>query len=96
MRFKAQPLKHAEYDSVRQRSELLSQIWLCGYVLFVLFASIACAMPFLWGIAAFIDYESVRGRVVDLAGSSTLAMLLFSAVGLAVKQWAKWKVSHLR
>jgi hypothetical protein len=46
MRFKAVPFTHLEYEALRKRSEPLSVVWGMGHVFFVVFLSMAFAIPF--------------------------------------------------
>jgi uncharacterized membrane protein (DUF485 family) len=96
MRFSITPFSHSEYSALRKQSESLALLWGIGHAFFVLFLTFALVAPIAVAMAATIEPEISSERARDVAGSSMIAGLLISAIGVLVKWYANKKGKRSR
>jgi hypothetical protein len=89
MRFRVTPFRHPEYSALLERSQPLALLWGMGHVFMVVFLAIALVAPLGVVMVAMIDPEFTKERAWDLAGSCMATALLVSAMGFAVRLYAK-------
>jgi len=87
MPLKVTAFTHPEYDALRQRSETLAVWWGVAHVFFVLFASIAVAMPFVLVLVALISSDVPKERLLSVGISSSAACLVISALGFCIRRY---------
>ena len=95
MRFKASPFTHPDYSAVLAKSQMWASVWGMGHVFMVVFFAIAMAVPFGVAMIWIIAPDLIQGRKWDFAASCTSASFLTSAIGFAVRSYAKKKGSIL-
>lgn len=82
---------HPEYDALRQRSEKLAFWWGVAHVFFVVFLSMAIAMPFVVGLLALISSEVSQDRLLSVGISFSAACLIISALGFYIRYFVSKK-----
>jgi hypothetical protein len=91
MRFSVTPFRHREYLALRERSESLALLWGVGHAFFVLFLALALITPLGVALVAMIDSDITGERAWSVAEASTVATLLFAAIGFAARRYASKK-----
>jgi len=87
MPLKVTAFTHPEYDALRQRSETLALWWGVAHVFFVVFASMAAAMPLVLVLVALISSDVPKGRPLSVGISFSAACLIISALGFCIRRY---------
>jgi hypothetical protein len=87
MLLKVTAFTHPEYDALRQRSEKLAVWWGVAHVFFVVFASMAAAMPLLLVLLTFISSDVPKERLLSVGISFSAACLIISALGFCIRRF---------
>ena len=87
MPLKVTAFTHPEYDALRQRSETLALWWGVAHVLFVVFVSMAVAMPLVLVLVALISSDVPQDRLLSVGISFSAACLIISALGFCIRRY---------
>jgi hypothetical protein len=87
MPLKVTAFTHPEYDALRQRSETLALWWGVAHVFFVVFASMAAAMPLVLLLLALISSDVPKERLLSVGISFSAACLIISALGFCIRRY---------
>jgi len=82
---------HPEYDALRKRSERLAVWWGVAHVFFVLFATMAIAMPLAIALVPLVSSDVPKERLLSVGISSSVACLFISALGYLVRRYVSSK-----
>src|ERR1700753_4259856 len=95
MRFRVESFIHRDYSALLERSQMWATVWGMGHVFMVLSFAMAMVMPLGAWIIGMSAPDVIEGRAWDLIASFTSALLLISAIGFAVRSYAKKKGNSL-